>query len=113
LEKYTLSAMRPIEFAARDGMKLYGYLTTPAGMEPENLPMVEFVHGGPWGRDEWGYSRYAQWLSNRGYSVLQINFRGSTGYGKQYVNAGDRQRAVTMHTDLLDGKDWVARTRHR
>ncbi len=62
LEKYTLSAMKPIEFTARDGMKLYGYLTTPAGMEPKNLPMVEFVHGGPWGRDEWGYNRYAQWL---------------------------------------------------
>jgi dipeptidyl aminopeptidase/acylaminoacyl peptidase len=109
LEKYTLSAMKPIEFTARDGMKLYGYLTTPAGMEARNLPMVEFVHGGPWGRDQWGYSRYAQWLANRGYAVLQVNFRGSTGYGKQYVNAGDRQWAGTMHTDLLDGKDWVAK----
>jgi len=109
LEKYTLSAMKPIEFTARDGMKLYGYLTTPAGMEARNLPMVEFVHGGPWGRDEWGYNRYAQWLANRGYAVLQVNFRGSTGYGKQYVNAGDRQWAGTMHTDLLDGKDWVAK----
>src|SRR6266852_8861676 len=109
LEKYKLSAMKPIEFTARDGMKLYGYLTTPAGVEPKSLPMVEFVHGGPWGRDEWGYNRYAQWLSNRGYAVLQINFRGSTGYGKQYVNAGDRQWAGTMHTDLLDGKDWVVK----
>ena len=109
LEKYTLSAMKPIEFTARDGMKLYGYLTTPARMEAKNLPMVEFVHGGPWGRDEWGYNRYAQWLSNRGYAVLQVNFRGSTGYGKQYVNAGDRQWAGAMHTDLLDGKDWVVK----
>jgi dipeptidyl aminopeptidase/acylaminoacyl peptidase len=109
LEKYKLSAMKPIEFTARDGMKLYGYLTTPAGMEAKNLPMVEFVHGGPWGRDEWGFNRYAQWLSNRGYAVLQVNFRGSTGYGKKYVNAGDRQWAGTMHTDLLDGKDWVAK----
>ena len=109
LEKYTLSKMKPIEFSARDGMKLYGYLTVPAGMEPKNLPMVEFVHGGPWARDEWGYNRYAQWLSNRGYAVLQINFRGSTGYGKQYVNAGDRQWAGTMHTDLLDGKDWAVK----
>jgi dipeptidyl aminopeptidase/acylaminoacyl peptidase len=107
LEKYKLSAMKPIEFTARDGMKLYGYLTTPVDMEAKNLPMVEFVHGGPWGRDEWGFNRYAQWLSNRGYAVLQINFRGSTGYGKKYVNAGDRQWAGTMHTDLLDGKDWV------
>lgn len=109
LEKYKLSAMKPIEFTARDGMKLYGYLTTPAGMEGKDLPMVEFVHGGPWGRDEWGYNRYAQWLSNRGYAVLQINFRGSTGYGKKYVNAGDRQWAGTMHTDLLDGKDWAVK----
>jgi dipeptidyl aminopeptidase/acylaminoacyl peptidase len=109
LEKYKLSAMKPIEFTARDGMKLYGYLTTPAGMDPKSLPMVEFVHGGPWGRDEWGFNRYAQWLSNRGYAVLQINFRGSTGYGKQYVNAGDRQWAGTMHTDLLDGKDWAVK----
>jgi dipeptidyl aminopeptidase/acylaminoacyl peptidase len=109
LEKYTLSAMKPIEFTARDGMKLYGYLTTPAGREAKNLPMVVFVHGGPWGRDVWGYSSYAQWLSNRGYAVLQINFRGSTGYGKQYVNAGDRQWAGAMHTDLLDGKDWAVK----
>jgi dipeptidyl aminopeptidase/acylaminoacyl peptidase len=109
LEKYKLSAMKPIEFTARDGMKLYGYLTMPVGVEARNLPMVEFVHGGPWGRDQWGFNRYAQWLSNRGYAVLQINFRGSTGYGKKYVNAGDRQWAGTMHTDLLDGKDWVVK----
>jgi dipeptidyl aminopeptidase/acylaminoacyl peptidase len=101
--------MKPIEFTAHDGMKLYGYLTTPAGVEAKDLPMVEFVHGGPWSRDEWGFNRYAQWLSNRGYAVLQINFRGSTGYGKQYVNAGDRQWAGTMHTDLLDGKDWAVK----
>jgi len=107
LEQYKLAAMRPIEFTARDGMKLYGYLTTPAGMEAKNLPMVVFVHGGPWSRDEWGFSRYPQWLSNRGYAVLQINFRGSTGYGKEYVNAGDRQWAGTMRTDLLDGKEWA------
>ena len=109
LEKYALSKMKPIEFTARDGMKLFGYLTTPAGMEPKNLPMVLFVHGGPWGRDEWGFNRYPQWLANRGYAVLQINFRGSTGYGKKYVNAGDRQWAGAMHTDLLDGKDWAVK----
>src|ERR1700747_189173 len=110
LEKYKLATMKPIEFTARDGMKLYGYLTTPVGMEAKNLPMVLFVHGGPWGRDVWGLDRYAQWLSNRGYAVLQINFRGSTGYGKKYVNAGDRQWAGAMHTDLLDSKDWAVKT---
>jgi len=109
LERYTLSPMKPFEFTARDGMKLYGYLTTPAGVEPKNLPMVVFVHGGPWGRDVWGFDSYAQWLANRGYAALQINFRGSTGYGKQYVNAGDRQWAGAMHTDLLDGKAWAAK----
>jgi len=109
LESYKLSTMKPIEFEARDGMKLYGYLTVPAGIEAKNLPMVVFVHGGPWGRDVWGYSSYAQWLSNRGYAVLQVNFRGSTGYGKKYVNAGDRQWAGSMHTDLLDGKDWAVK----
>jgi dipeptidyl aminopeptidase/acylaminoacyl peptidase len=109
LEKYKLSSMKPIEFAARDGMTLYGYVTTPSGVEAKSLPMVVFVHGGPWGRDVWGYSSYAQWLANRGYAVLQINFRGSTGYGKKYVNAGDRQWAGAMHTDLLDGKDWAVK----
>ncbi len=109
LEKYKLSSMKPIEYTARDGMTIYGYLTTPAGMEAKHLPMVLFVHGGPWGRDVWGYNRYAQWLANRGYAVLQVNFRGSTGYGKKYVNAGDRQWAGAMHTDLLDGKDWAVK----
>ena len=109
LEKYKLSSMNPIEYKARDGMKIYGYLTTPAGMAAKDLPMVVFVHGGPWGRDQWGFDRYAQWLANRGYAVLQVNFRGSTGYGKQYVNAGDRQWAGAMHTDLLDGKDWAVK----
>jgi len=109
LEKYKLSSMGPIEFTARDGMKIYGYLTTPAGMDSKNLPMVLFVHGGPWARDQWGYNRYAQWLANRGYAVLQVNFRGSTGYGKKYTNAGDRQWAGAMHTDLLDGKEWAVK----
>ena len=109
LDKYKLAAMNPIEYTARDGMKIYGYLTYPAGMNAKNLPMVLYVHGGPWARDQWGFNRYAQWLSNRGYAVLQINFRGSTGYGKQYVNAGDRQWAGAMHTDLIDGKDWAVK----
>ncbi len=107
LEKYKLAKVQPIEYTARDGMKIYGYLTTPAGVAAKNLPMVVFPHGGPWGRDLWGYDAYAQWLANRGYAVLQPNFRASTGYGKQYLNAGDRQWAGAMHTDLLDGKDWV------
>ncbi len=109
LEKYKLAKVQPITYTARDGMKIYGYLTTPPGTEARNLPMVVFPHGGPWGRDLWGYDPYAQWLANRGYAVLQPNFRASTGYGKQYLNAGDRQWAGAMHTDLLDGKDWVVK----
>lgn len=107
LEAYQLSSMEPIEYVARDGMTIYGYLTVPAGMKDERLPTVLLVHGGPWHRDVWGYNPWAQWLANRGYAVLQPNFRGSTGYGKQYINAGDRQWAGGMHTDLLDAKDWA------
>jgi dipeptidyl aminopeptidase/acylaminoacyl peptidase len=109
LEKYKLARVKPVQYKARDGMTIYGYLTTPAGQEAKNLPLVVFPHGGPWGRDLWGYDPYAQWLSNRGYAVLQPNFRASTGYGKQYLNAGDRQWAGAMHTDLLDGRDWVVK----
>ncbi|MFN2460915.1 MAG: alpha/beta fold hydrolase [Candidatus Velthaea sp.] len=102
-----LAPMRPIVFAARDGLKIHGYLTLPAGVEPRNLPAVMVVHGGPWHRDRWGFDPFSQWLANRGYAVLQINFRGSTGYGKAYLNAGDRQWAGTMRTDLLDARDWA------
>ncbi|MDB4887988.1 MAG: peptidase prolyl oligopeptidase [Gemmatimonadetes bacterium] len=109
LDQYRLAKMQPVEFRARDGMTLYGYLTTPAGTSATGLPMVVLVHGGPWGRDQWGYNGTVQWLANRGYAVMQVNFRGSTGYGKQYVNAGDRQWAGAMRTDLLDGKEWAVR----
>lgn len=107
LEKYTLSAMEPVSFTARDGMKIYGYLTLPVGKKAESLPTVLLVHGGPWVRDSWGLSPTVQWLSNRGYAVFQINYRGSTGYGKQYLNAGNREWANKMHDDLLDGKQWL------
>jgi dipeptidyl aminopeptidase/acylaminoacyl peptidase len=105
LEKFKLAKVKPIEYKARDGMMIYGYLTTPAGAEAKDLPMVVFPHGGPWGRDLWGYDPYAQWLANRGYAVLQPNFRGSTGYGKQYLKEQTDGRGD--HTDLLDGKDWA------
>ncbi len=107
LEQYQLSKMQPISYKARDGMTIYGYLTLPTGVEPKNLPMILNVHGGPWGRDVWGWNREVQWLANRGYAVLQINFRGSTGYGKDYLNAGNREWAGKMHNDLLDGKAWA------
>jgi dipeptidyl aminopeptidase/acylaminoacyl peptidase len=107
LEQYKLAKMVPISFKARDGMTIYGYLSLPVGVEPKNLPMVLHVHGGPWGRNAWGLDNEVQWLTNRGYGVLQINFRGSAGYGKAYLNAGDREWAGKMHTDVIDGKNWA------
>ena len=107
LERYTLAPMTPITYPARDGLTIHAYLTTPAGAEPRGLPAVVLVHGGPWVRDLWGYNGYVQWLANRGYAVLQPNFRGSSGYGKAHLNAGDREWAGAMRTDLLDAKDWL------
>jgi dipeptidyl aminopeptidase/acylaminoacyl peptidase len=107
LEKYRLAKMEPVSFPARDSLQLFGYLTLPLGREAKSLPLVLLVHGGPWGRDEWGFEPSVQWLANRGYAVLQINFRGSTGYGKAHLNAGDLEWGGKMHTDLLDGKAWA------
>jgi dipeptidyl aminopeptidase/acylaminoacyl peptidase len=107
LDSYTLARMEPVTFPARDGLTLHGYLTLPIGLKLTHLPLVLLVHGGPWSRDMWGYSGFVQWLANRGYAVLQINFRGSTGYGKAFLNAGDREWGAKMHTDLLDGKAWA------
>ncbi len=107
LEKLTLAKMKPVEFKARDGLALHGYLTTPPGVEPKNLPMVLSVHGGPWARDNWGFDGAVQWLANRGYAVLQINFRGSTGYGKAFINAANREWGGKMHDDLVDGVTWA------
>ena len=106
LAHYALAPMTPIAFPARDGLELHGYLTRPLDGSA-TTPLILFVHGGPWARDEWGYNPFVQLLANRGYGVLQVNFRGSTGYGKAFLNAGDRQWAGTMHTDLLDAKDWA------
>ncbi|HWT04901.1 MAG TPA: alpha/beta fold hydrolase, partial [Xanthomonadales bacterium] len=107
LDRYTLAPMTPIRYPARDGLTIHGYLTTPPGVAAQGLPAVLLVHGGPWVRDAWGFNPYAQWLANRGYAVLQPNFRGSSGYGKAHLNAGDREWAGAMHTDLLDAKDWL------
>lgn len=107
LEKTKLARMEPIEYKAQDGLLIRGYLTLPVGVEPKNLPTVLLVHGGPWARDAWGYNGLVQFLANRGYAVLQVNFRGSTGYGKQFLNAGNREWAAKMHQDLLDGVDYV------
>jgi dipeptidyl aminopeptidase/acylaminoacyl peptidase len=107
LERHTLAAMEPVRFVARDGLTIHGYLTCPPGQPRERLPLVLDVHGGPWHRDVWGYDPEAQWLANRGYACLQVNFRGSTGYGKRFVNAGDREWGGKMHCDLVDAVHWA------
>ncbi|UCG61023.1 MAG: S9 family peptidase [Candidatus Zixiibacteriota bacterium] len=107
LRKYTLAEMQPISFTTRDSLVIHGYITYPVGKERKNLPMVLNVHGGPWYRDIWGYNPEVQWLANRGYACLQVNFRGSTGYGKDFVNAGDREWGGKMHHDLIDAVNWA------
>ena len=109
LADLTLARMEPVSFKATDGLTVHGYLTTPPGIPAKNLPMVLNVHGGPWARDQWGFDTTAQWLANRGYAVLQVNYRGSTGYGKKFLNAANREWAGKMHQDLIDGVDWVVK----
>jgi dipeptidyl aminopeptidase/acylaminoacyl peptidase len=107
LKDYTLARMEPIYFVARDGLTIHGYITFPPGKVRKNLPMVLVVHGGPWARDTWGYDSVAQWIANRGYACFQVNYRGSTGYGKDFVNAGDKEWAGKTHDDLIDGVNWA------
>jgi dipeptidyl aminopeptidase/acylaminoacyl peptidase len=102
LARYELAAMEPFSFAARDGLTIHGYLTFPLGVDRSDLPTVLVVHGGPWARDAWGFDPNAQWLANRGYLCIQVNFRGSTGYGKAFLNAGDREWGAKMQDDLSD-----------
>lgn len=109
LDKYKLAQMEPIEYKAQDGLTIHGYLTKPVGIEAKNLPTVLLVHGGPWARDQWGFDPLGQWLANRGYAVLQVNYRGSTGYGKDFLNAGNREWAGKMHQDLIDGVNWLVK----
>lgn len=107
LKKYEFSPMEPIVFKSADGLDIHGYATYPLGRERKNLPMVLYVHGGPKYRDEWGFNSEVQWLANRGYMVLQVNFRGSTGYGKEFVKAGDREWGGKMQQDLTDAVNWA------
>jgi dipeptidyl aminopeptidase/acylaminoacyl peptidase len=114
LEDKPLVPRRPVEVESRDGLKLVSYLAVPAyvdigpdGRASSPTPMVVLVHGGPWHRDVYGYDPWVQWLANRGYSVLQVNFRGSTGFGKDFINAGNGEWAGRMHDDVLDGVEWA------
>ena len=106
--------MHPVVIKSRDGLDLVSYVSVPPHVEvdgdlnvSESVPMVLWVHGGPWARDAYGYSGIAQWLANRGYAVLQVNYRGSTGFGKDFVNAGAKEWAAAMHDDLIDAVDWA------
>ena len=112
LEPLSLTRMYPAIIKSRDGLDLVSYYSLPSwqdqnGKPPQALPMVLFVHGGPWGRDQWGYHSYHQWLSNRGYAVMSVNFRGSRGFGKTFLNAGNLEWSGKMHDDLLDAVTWA------
>jgi dipeptidyl aminopeptidase/acylaminoacyl peptidase len=107
LDGYELAAMEPFSFPARDGLVIHGYATFPPGLGRTGLPAVVNVHGGPQVRDTWGYHPEAQWLANRGYLCVQVNYRGSTGYGKSFVAAGDREWGGKMHDDLVDAVDYI------
>src|SRR5947199_328148 len=107
LKEGQLTPMKPIEYKSRDGLIIHGYLTLPLGRDPKNLPTVMIPHGGPWARDEWGYDPEVQFLANPGYAVLQVNFRGSTGYGRKFWEASFKQWGKTMQDDLTDGVQWL------
>jgi len=114
LAEYELAAMQPVTIASRDGLELVSYLTLPLnsdadgdGRPEEPLPMVLAVHGGPWARDAYGYNAWHQWLANRGYAVLSVNYRGSTGFGKSFVRGAIKEFAGKMHDDLIDGVNWA------
>lgn len=100
---YRFSRVEPFSFTARDGLRMHGYLTPPVDASAGPLPTVVMVHGGPWTRDTWGFQPQAQWLANRGYLCVQINFRGSMGYGKEFLNRGNHQWGLDMQRDLVDG----------
>ena len=114
LNDLTLAKMHGVVIQSRDNYELVSYLTLPVesdsdqdGTPEKPVPLVMLVHGGPWARDVYGYGATVQWLANRGYGVLQVNFRSSTGFGKEFLNAGNEQWAGSMHNDLLDAKNWA------
>ncbi|MGB9696236.1 MAG: prolyl oligopeptidase family serine peptidase [Ignavibacteria bacterium] len=107
LNENDLADMKPIQYTTRDGLTIHGYLTLPKGVEPKNLPVVVNPHGGPWARDRWGFNPEVQFLANRGFAVLQVNFRGSTGYGRKFWELSFKQWGKKMQDDITDGVYWL------
>ncbi|HWW76950.1 MAG TPA: S9 family peptidase, partial [Pyrinomonadaceae bacterium] len=107
LPRASLAETKPVSYKSSDGLEVHAYLTLPKGLAPKNLPTVILPHGGPWARDRWGYDSMSQLLANRGYAVLSPNFRGSTGYGKKFLDAGNRQWGDKMQDDLTWGAKYL------
>jgi len=107
LPESELAEMKPVEFTARDGLTIHGYLTLPKGTAPKNLSVVINPHGAPWARDSWGFNPEVQFLANRGYAVFQLNFRGSTGYGRRFWESSFKQWGQAMQDDITDGVQWL------
>ncbi len=107
LDESVMADMKPIKYTSRDGLTIHGYLTLPRGIKAEGLPVVVNPHGGPWARDNWGFNPEIQFLANRGYAVLQMNFRGSTGFGKEFWTASFKQWGLKMQDDITDGVNWL------
>ena len=107
LEESEMAPMQPIEYESRDGLRIQGYLTLPRGVAPRNLPTIVHPHGGPWARDSWGFNPEIQFLASRGYAVLQVNFRGSTGFGRKFMEASFGQWGLAMQDDITDGAKWA------
>jgi len=104
-----MAAVKPIQYTSRDGLTINGYLTLPNGASPKNLPVVVNPHGGPWFRDSWGFNPETQFLANRGYAVLQMNYRGSVGYGRKFWEASFKQWGFRMQDDITDGVEWLVK----
>jgi len=107
IDENDMAEMKPISYTTRDGKTIHGYLTLPKGVEAKNLPVVVNPHGGPWARDNWGFNPEIQFLANRGYAVLQMNFRGSTGYGREFWESSFKQWGQAMQNDITDGVQWL------
>jgi dipeptidyl aminopeptidase/acylaminoacyl peptidase len=107
LDENKMAPMNPIKYQSRDGLTIRGYLTLPVGVEAKNIPVIVYPHGGPWLRDKWGFNPVVQFFANRGYAVLQVNYRGSSGYGVDFWMKGFKQWGQGMQDDVTDGVNWL------